>query len=440
MPGDMGYGDFACLGNPIVETPNIDRFYGESVRLTNFHVSPTSAATRAALLTGRHEFRNGVTDTKLQRERLRLEATTIAQVLKGAGYATGIFGKWNLGDEAAYQPGKRGFDEVMIHGGGGIGETWPGGGDVPGNSYFDPVLLFNGEFVGTSGFCTDIFFARAVEWMDDNLDAHIPFFACIMPNAAHEPLSCPRQYLRRYAGKVPADVATFYGMITNFDEGFGYVLAKLYEWGIDKDTLVIFLTDNGGTAGVEVFNAGMRGAKGAPYEGGTHVPSFWRWPNGFGGGVDVKALTAHFDIFPTLAEIAGAPLPKDVQLDGRSLWPLLKNPAAAWPERILFTHVGGWDQGEAAHSQYGNSAARDNRFALVNNAELYDLEADPGQKDNVLTAHAEEAAKLRAAYEQWWKEIQPDLVNENAVAPKVSPFEQRYQDQLKRDSQQKELP
>src|SRR4051812_6296862 len=318
MPDDIGYGDFACLGNPIVQTPNIDRFHAESVRFTSFHVSPTCAPSRAALMTGRHEFRNGVTHTIQERERLRLDATTIAQVLKKAGYATGIFGKWHLGDEAAYQPEKRGFEEVFIHGGGGIGQTYPGScGDAPGNTYFNPALMHNGEFVQTQGFCTDIFFSHAIEWMDEKLDAHIPFFACIPPNAAHEPLSCPPAYEHRYLGKVPPKVATFYGMITNIDENFGRVLEKLDEWGIASNTLVIFLTDNGGTAGVPIFNAGMRGAKVTPYEGGTRVPSFWRWPAAFPGGVDVPALTAHLDIFPTLTEIGGGELPKNVQLDGR---------------------------------------------------------------------------------------------------------------------------
>ena len=354
---------------------------------------------------------------------------------KQAGYATGIFGQWHLGDEAAYQPEKRGFDEVLIHGGGGLGETCPGScGDVLGNTYFDPVLLFNGKFIKTNGFSTDIYFARSVEWMDEQIDAHIPFFACITPDAAQEPLACPPGFDRRYAGRLPSNVATFYGMITNLDEGFGYVLSKLDEWGIDKDTLVIFLTDNGGTAGVEIFNAGMRGAKGTPYSGGTRVPSFWRWPNGFAGGVDVPALTAHLDIFPTLAEVAAAPLPGNARLDGRSLLPLLKNPSSEWPDRFLFTDAAGWKRGEAAHSKFVNCAAQDNRFALVNNTELYDLQADPGQTANVLTAHPEEAGKLRAAYDQWWKEIQPDLVNEKAVGPKINPFKEHYAKQLSSES------
>ncbi len=430
---DVGYGDFSCLGNPIIQTPNVDRFYGESVRFTDFHVSPTCAPTRAALLTGRHEFRNGVTHTILERERLTLKATTVAQVLKSAGYSTGIFGKWHLGDEDAYQPGQRGFDEVLIHGGGGIGQTYPGScGDAPGNTYFAPTLLHNGTFVKTQGFCTDIFFSRAIEWMDQELDAGRPFFAYIPLNAAHAPLSCPPQYERPYAGKVPPNVATFYGMIANLDENFGRMLGKLEEWGIERNTLVIFMTDNGGTVGTKIFNAGMRGQKATPYEGGTRVPSFWRWPAGFSGGADVVALTAHLDFFPTLADVSGATSSPEIQaqVEGRSLLPLLKNPKSAWADRILVTHVGRWERGLVGGAKYTNCSVRDTRFSLVNNTELFDLQTDPSQKTNVLAEHGAEVEKLRTAYDRWWQEIQPGLVNEDAVGPAENPFKERYRKQF----------
>jgi arylsulfatase len=146
LADDSGYGDLSATGHPILKTPNLDRLYNEGVRFTDFHVSPTCSPTRAALMTGRHEFKNGITHTILERERLNPDAITIAQVLKSAGYTTGIFGKWHLGDEAEYQPNRRGFDEVFIHGGGGIGQTYPGScGDAPGNTYFDPAILHNGE-------------------------------------------------------------------------------------------------------------------------------------------------------------------------------------------------------------------------------------------------------------------------------------------------------
>jgi len=429
MTDDQGYGDLGFTGNPVLKTPNIDAFARQGVRFTDFHVSPTCAPTRSALMTGRHEFKNGVTHTINERERMTLQATTIAQVLQKAGYATGIFGKWHLGDEAAYQPGQRGFDEVFIHGGGGIGQTYAGScGDAPGNKYFDPAILHNGRFEKTKGYCTDVFFSQSLKWMDARRKAGAPFFAYIPLNAAHAPLDCPKDYLKRYQGKVPDMAAKFFGMIENIDDNFGVLLKKLDEWGLAENTLVIFLSDNGGTAGVKFFNAGMRGSKNTPYQGGTRVPSFWRWPAAWSGDRDCAALTAHIDIFPTLAEIAGARLGAKVkkQVEGRSLLPLLKKPQAEWPDRFLVTHVGRWERGQVGGAKYAGCSIRDRRFTLVNNVELYDLQADPGETKNVLAEHADEVAKLRAAYDAWWNDIQPMLVNENVTGPKVNPFKALY--------------
>ena len=428
---DVGYGDLACLGNPIVQTPSLDRFYQESVRFTNFHVSPNSAATRAALLTGRHEFHGGVTHSAEGRERLRRDAATLAQVLKAAGYATGVFGKWQLGDEEVYQPAQRGFEESFIHGGSVIG----GSGDIAGNSQFNPMLLHNGEFMEALGYSTDGIFRHAVEWMDDQIDAGKPYFACILPSAAQPPV-CPLEYERFYLRrKVAPELAPLFGMVSNLDDNFGQLLAKLQEWGSEENTLVIFLTDHGGTAGVQTFNAGMHGGAGTPYEGGTRVPSFWRWPGQWKAGADVAALTAHLDLFPTLAQIAEAQIPPGAaaQLEGRDLLPLLHDATHAWPDRLLFTHVGGWAHGLAAQSSHAGSAVRDERFSLVNNAELYDLQTDPGQAHNVFDGHPEEVEKLRKAYERWWKEIQPDLINEDAVAPPTNFFQERFRKQFAED-------
>ncbi len=330
LTDDQGYGDLSCTGNPILKTPNLDRLHDEGVRFTDFHVGPTCSPTRAALNTGRHEFRNGVTHTINERERLTLNATTLAQVLQGAGYATGIFGKWHLGDEAEYQPNRRGFDEVFIHGGGGIGQTFPGScGDAPGNTYFNPAILHNGTFEKTRGYCTDVFFAQALEWIG-SVKGKQPFYAYIALNAPHTPLQVPKEYEQLYAGKVGTNTAKFFGMIANIDDNVGRLLAKLKEWGIERDTLVVFMNDNGGTGGLQVFNAGMRGGKNSPWLGGTRAASFWRWPGTF-KPTDVSALAANIDFFPTIAELAGAKLsgPVQAQVEGRSLVPLLKNPSCA---------------------------------------------------------------------------------------------------------------
>jgi arylsulfatase len=430
MPDDLGYGDFACLGNPIMRTPTVDAFKKESLLFTQFHVSPTCSPCRASLMSGRHEFKNGVTHTILERERMSLKTFTLAQMLKSVGYTTGIFGKWHLGDEAPYQPDRRGFDEVYIHGGGGIGQTYPGScGDAPGNMYMNPTLLHNGRFEKTQGYCTDLFFGQAIKWMDSKRAGSAPFFAYIPLNVAHAPLQCPAEYYQHYAGRVPENVARFFGMIETVDRNFSLLLAKIKEWGIEDNTLVIFIgTDNGGTAGVRIFNAGMRGGKGTPYQGGTRAPAFFRWPGVIQGGAECDALTAHIDIFPTLAEISGAKLSDEVkkQLDGYSLLPLLKNPKAAWPDRLLVTHVGRWPKGKAADFKFTKCSIQSSRFTLVNNEDLYDLRVDPGETKNVIGEHPEVVAKLRAAYDQWWNDVQPLLVNENVVGPKINPFKELY--------------
>jgi arylsulfatase len=435
MPDDMGWGDIAAHGNPLIKTPSLDALYKESLRFTDFHVSPTCAPTRSAIMSGRHEFKNGVTHTILERERMSLKTKTIAQVLQQAGYTTGIFGKWHLGDEEPYQPQHRGFDEVFIHGAGGIGQTYPGsGGDAPNNKYFDPAILHNGKFEKTKGYCTDVFFAEAEKWIAAQRDKTSPFFAYITPNAPHGPLVSPGpKYDALYEGKsidgksLQAGDIAYYSMITNVDENIGRLLAKLKEWGLENDTLVIYLQDNGGTH-TRLYNGGYRAGKGSMYSGGTHAPLFVRWPGKVPAGVDSAALTAHTDLFPTLAEIAGQKLDEAMQkqVEGRSLVPLLKNPQASWPDRFLVTHVGRWAHGMAAEAKFRNSSIRDSRYRLVQNTELFDLQADKGETTNVIEQHPEEATKLRAAYDQWWSDVQPLLVNEDVVGTGQNPFKVLY--------------
>ncbi len=433
MPDDVGVGDYACLGNPIMRTPSVDDFKKESMIFTRFHVSPTCSPTRAALLSGRHEFKNGVTHTILERERMSLKTFTLTQTLKSVGYTTGIFGKWHLGDEEAYRPENRGFDEVYIHGGGGIGQTFPGScGDAPGNTNIDPALWHNGKFEKTKGYCTDLFFAQAIRWMDAKRSAKEPFFAYIPLNAAHSPHVLPEAYYQQYHGKpgINADTAKFLGMIENIDTNFGVLLKKLAEWGIERNTLVIFLTgDNGGTSGTKIFNGGLRGGKVMPYQGGVRANAFFRWPDGgIPAGAENTALSAHIDIFPTLAEITGATLTEEVkkQVEGRSLWPLLQNPKSEWPDRTLIHHVGRWAKGRAADSKHDHCAIQNSRFTLVNNTELYDLQTDPGENKNIISEHPEVVANLRSAYDKWWEETLPLLVNENAIGPKINPMKELY--------------
>ncbi len=434
---DQGYGDVSAHGNPLLKTPNLDRLHREGVRFTDFHVSPTCAPTRSALFTGRHEFKNGVTHTILERERLTLKATTLAQVLKTTGYTTGIFGKWHLGDEAEYLPSRRGFDEMFIHGAGGIGQSYPGScGDAPGNKYFDPAILHNGKFVKTKGYCTDVFYSQATQWMDTQRKAGKPFFAYIPSNAPHAPYIARPEDKALYAGKAPSDqAASFLGMVHNIDDNIGKVLAKLDEWGIAKDTLVVFMNDNGGTAGVPVWNAGMRGSKGSTWLGGTRASSFWRWP-GTLKPADCGVLAAHIDFFPTIAEITGAKLSDEVkkQIEGRSLVPLLEKPAGTLPDRIQVTHLGRWPKHSDPNlAKFSMCSVRNTRWQLISpnggaepKWQLYDVKGDPGQQTDVVAQHPEVVKQLAAAYDQWWVDCQPLLVNEKVVGPKLNPFAELY--------------
>ena len=458
LTDDQGYGDLSCHGNPILKTPNIDRIHAEGVRFTDFHVSPTCSPTRSALMTGRHEFRNGVTHTILERERLTLKATTLAQVLKSAGYTTGIFGKWHLGDEAEYQPNRRGFDEVFIHGAGGIGQSYPGScGDAPGNTYFNPAILHNGTFEKTNGYCTDVFFAQATKWIEATKGKQ-PFYAHIATNAPHGPLQVRPEDEARYADKIPAraaantkqansnDVAKFFGMIANIDDNVGKLLAKLNEWGIERDTLVIFMNDNGGTVGVQVHNAGMRGSKVTPWLGGTRASSLWRWPGTLKPG-DVNKLAAHIDFFPTLADLAGAKLTDDLkaQVEGRSLVPLLADPQAAWPDRTLFTHVGRWQKGNSPETcKFSQCSVRTPRWHLVSTAkpgekdwQLFDITSDPGEKTDLAAQQPQVVAELTKSYDAWWESVQPQLVNENVPLAPENPFKALFEKQYGKNSESK---
>lgn len=449
---DQGYGDIAAHGNPVVQTPHLDRMHAESVRLTEFHASPTCAPTRAALMTGRHEFRSGVTHTIFERERLALSATTLPQILKTAGYSTGIFGKWHLGDEDAYQPGKRGFDRIFIHGGGGIGQSYPGScGDAPGNTYFDPVIRSDGTFVKTKGYCTDVFFDAALGWIDEQRKGDGPFFCYLATNAPHSPYDCPpgsdaapRAKLDQLGvpkdGAKPSrdEVARFYGMIENIDTNMGRLLAKLDEWGLADDTLLVFTTDNGTAAGHAVQNAGMRAHKGSPYRGGTRVPSFWRWKGSLPAGMDMPSLVAHIDVLPTLCALADVEIPAAVaaKVEGRSFAPLLRGARIGWPDRPLITHVGRWDRGKAAESAYRNCRIREGQWSLVNVKnratawELYDIAADPGEQTDVAQEHPDVVARLAAEYDRWWASVQPDLVNEDLDGPPENPFKVAFDRQF----------
>jgi arylsulfatase A-like enzyme len=393
MTDDQGYGDLSCHGNPVLKTPHLDKLHRESVRLTDFHVCPMCTPTRGQLMTGLDALRNGATSVTAGRAIMRPGLPTMPELFAASGYKTGIFGKWHLGDSYPHRPMDRGFQEAMYHKGWGI--TAAPEFNTP---LFDGRYFHNGEAKPFKGFMTDFWFDSAKAWMKKCKGANEPFFCYLPTNAPHGPCDCPSKYSAPYKGKGPAP---FFGMIANIDDNVGKLEVFLKEQGLRDDTIVIYVHDNGGTAGVNTFNAGMRGRKTTYYDGGHRSPCFVRWPAGkLRAPGDVTATTSNTDLLPTLIDLCGLKKPEKATFDGVSLADLLRGKADKLADRMLVVQYGQilkkWD-----------SAVLWDRWRLVHGTELYDLAADPGQKANVIEKHPDVAKKMRSHYEQWWGKLEP---------------------------------
>ncbi len=404
MTDDQGYGDLSCHGNPVLKTPNLDRLYEQSVRLTQFHVCPVCSPTRACLMTGRYNYRTGVVDTYAGRSMMAPEEKTMALFFKECGYHTGIFGKWHLGDTWPLRPVDRGFDESLVHLGGGIAQPSDPEFYERENTYFNPMLRHNGQPERGDGYCTDVFADAAIRFMGTHREA--PCFTCLTFNAPHTPLQVPEEDAAPYKAKgLSEETALVYGMIANLDRNIGRVLDFLRTSELDRKTIVLFMTDNGSQQlhGDDRYNAEMRGWKGSVYEGGIRVPCFIRRPEGFQGGPDIDRIAAHVDILPTLIDLCGLTPPNQPHFDGVSLAPLLSGAIAGenWPDRHLFFQ---WHRGDAPEA-FKNSAVRNQRWKLVNGTELYDLETDPKEAQDVASSHPDRVNPMREAYQQWFKDV-----------------------------------
>lgn len=402
LTDDQGYGDLSCHGNPRLRTPNLDRLHGESVRLTDFHASPMCTPTRSQLMTGRDALMNGAMNVSSGRTPLRTDLPTMAEIFARSGYRTGMFGKWHLGDGYPYRPEDRGFQEALWFPSSHIGSA-P---DAWDNDYFNDRYRHNGRLERYQGYCTDVFFREALRWIRGRGAAREPFFAYIATNAPHGPLFVEERYRRMFAG-LPRSVASFFGMIANVDENAGRLEQALRETGLRDNTLLVFMTDNGGTAGVDFFNAGMRGRKIGLWEGGHRVPCFLRWPlGGLSGGRDVDELTQVQDILPTLIGLCGLTPPPGTRFDGLSLEGLLRGKTAQLPDRMLVVQFSRMNVGRP---QWGDAAVLWRKWRLVANAQLYDVAKDPGQQRDVIREHPEIAARMRDHYDRWWKGVEPRL-------------------------------
>jgi len=400
---DQGYGDIGFHGNPIVKTPVLDNLAGESIRISDFYVCPVSAPTRASLMTGRYSLRTGVRDTYNGGALMASSEVTIAEILKSAGYRTGQFGKWHLGDNYPMRPLDQGFDESLMHLGGGMGQpgditTWP----RRDSSYFDPVLWHNGKKQKYYGYCTDIFTSAAIEFIEKNHNR--PFFCYLAFNAPHTPLQVPEKYYNIYRDTDPSagfgkdsgpfpqmsekdkeDARRVYAMVTCIDENIGKLIDKLKELKILQNTVVIFMSDNGPQQ--RRYNAGLRGLKSSVYRGGVKVPFWIRYPELTTEGRDVNITAASVDVLPTIAAICNVPVPSGIKIDGINLLPFIKG-REKQNERTLFFY---WTR----HSPelYTNIALQKGRYKLVGNAgynddigkfELFDIEKDPFELNNII--------------------------------------------------------
>jgi arylsulfatase A-like enzyme len=405
---DQGYGDLACHGNPVLKTPNLDRLHGESIRLTDFHVAPMCTPTRGQLLTGRDCLRNGAMNVSSGRTLLRREFPTLAEIFAADGYRCGQFGKWHLGDNQPYRPHDRGFHEAVWYPSSHIGSA-PDHWD---NDYFDDVYFHNGRRESFKGYTTDVFFDEALKWIRAQSGEGKPFFCYLATAAAHGPLFVPERYRALYKD-LPRNVASFFGMIANIDENIGRLEATLRESGLRDDTIIVFLTDNGGTAGVPVYNAGMRGKKIDLWDGGHRVPCFIRWPaGGLRAAGDVSELTEAQDILPTLVELCGVKKPANAEFDGVSLASLLRGEVNRLPDRMLVVQ---FSRMQAPVPQKGDAVVLWGRRRLVGGTSLYDLASDPAQANNVIEQQREVTEKMQAHYERWWSGVEPRMNEFGAI-------------------------
>ena len=386
LTDDQGWGDVHSHGNDLIQTPSLDELAASGAEFERFFVSPVCAPTRASLLTGRYHQRTGVHGVTRGYETMRAEEVTMAEIFKAAGYATGCFGKWHNGAHFPQHPNAQGFDEFF----GFCGGHW--------NNYFDTQLECNGELVKTKGFITDVLTDAALQFIEQQEQG--PFFCYIPYNAPHSPWQVPPQYYEKYeALGMSGMLACAYGMVENLDDNIRRLLDKLDELGLTRDTIVVFLTDNGPNS--DRYNGGMRGRKGSLHEGGVRVPLFLSWPGHIRSGKKIDRVAAHIDLLPTLMELCDLESEQTLSLDGVSLAPLLQGDDDDWEDRVLFN---GWGGREVAPLR---GAMRTQRWRAVKygNWELYDMLLDPHQTNDVAQENLDLVSEFENVYQDWFKDV-----------------------------------
>ena len=404
LADDQGWGDLSLHGNTNLSTPNIDSLAHDGAQFKHFYVCSVCAPTRAEFLTGRYFARGGVRGVSTGQERLNIDEHTIAQTFQQAGYATGAFGKWHNGTQHPYHPNARGFDEFY-----GFTEGHWG-------HYFDYELDHNGELVTGEGFVIDDVTNRALDFMEQKRDQ--PFFAYLAYNTPHSPMQVPDEYWDRFESRelamrhrdpdiedVPKTRSAL-AMVENIDWNVGRVLQKLDDLDLGGDTIILYFTDNGPNGWR--WNGGMKGRKGSVDEGGLRSPLLVRWTGTVPAGLAVEEIAGAIDLLPTLADLAGIEVGGEKPLDGRSLKPLLMDAETPWTERLLYSL-------RTARGAILVSV-RDQRFRLDPEGQLFDIVADPGQREDVSGQYPDEAGKLQAAAAALVEEVAPH------VGPDERPF------------------
>jgi arylsulfatase A-like enzyme len=416
LTDDQGYGDLGVHDNPYVKTPNLDKLYENCVRFTDFHVDPCCSPTRAALLTGHYSIDAGVWHTIGGRSLLKEGLPTIADIFSRNGYETGIFGKWHLGENFPFRPQDRGFKESVVFGGGAISGNSPG---YWGNDYFDGTYRHNGKFEKYEGYCNTVWFQEALKYIRKNREK--PFFCFIATNLPHAPLEVEEKYSAPYKGVLSERISNYYGMVSKIDEDLGMLEAEIRNLGLEKNTILIFMTDNGPCpwfGGIvmdfntgyplEGYSAGMRGGKIWGYENAHRVPLFVQWPDGnMRGGKDINALSAHIDLMPTLIDLCKLKTPDNLTYDGKSLAPLLRGEIKEWPEgRTIITH----NQRVEYPVKGKEYQVMTERWRLVKREkdELYDITEDPGQSNDIADQNPDIVKDLFSRYEKWWDSVAPE--------------------------------
>ena len=425
MTDDQGYGELSCHGNPVLQTPHLDQLYEQSLRFTDYHAAPMCTPTRGQFLTGRDAARNGAINVSSGRTLLRPELPTIADLFAEAGYRTGLFGKWHVGDNYPFRPGDRGFHDALWFPSSHINSV-P---DQWNNDYFNDIYNFNGEKKQFSGYCTDVFFEEAIKWMNASAKSGKPFMLFLPTNAPHQPHWVPAKYreemerlftAERYPNLDPElrkKIIRYLGMIRNIDDNMGRLEAFLQESGLAKNTILVFTTDNGSTFGKFYYPCGMRGRKTDLWEGGHRVPLFVRWPDGnLGQPRDLAGLAQSQDLLPTLLDLCG--ITEDVEFDGISLAPAMRGGSSIPEDRMLVINYSRMPFEFDYPSPDSQSRMRRKgagvlwkRWRLLQDRELYDLDDDPMQQKNVIGQHPEIAAKMRAKLDAWWDSVK-EVANE----------------------------